>query len=505
MPTAILADPTDYGNAPGEGSLRPGGQGMPKQMAKRDLPSTTSAAVDRQAKALAMVRDIWGGTEVVRSRGQVYLPQAPGEEPENYATRLNRSVFFNAFRRTVEGLVGLVFQKDPKLGDDVPPLIAEHWENIDLEGKHGDVFLRELLQDVLVAGHAAILVEFPHTDGEQTAADEMTEIRPYWVPIRKDDIVSWRTETVNGRNVLSQLVIRETAMVADGEFGERKEVRYRVLYRSDGVVGFRLLEVTENQAVVEHEAGIYPTQDEIPIAEVTSSGSRSMFDSDPPLKDLAYLNIAHYQWWSDYATASFMTNVPFLFTAGVVMQDEQGRPITVGPNTSLSAPDPNAKAEYVSHDGASLGASKQALDDLKADMGTMGLAMLAPQKRVAETAEAKRLDKATSESALAVTARGEQDAVEVALGYHAKYLRLPSGGSVQINRDFEGLLLEGNVMDAFARLVTAGFPPGPVLRALQMGGRIAEDEDLEALELQWMAGAAANEVAREQANFDGAM
>jgi hypothetical protein len=167
--------------------------------------------------------------------------------------------------------------------------------------------------------------------------------------------------------------------------------------------------------------------------------------------------------------------------------------IDVGPNTYLSSKDAQAKAGYVSHDGAALGSSKAALDDLKADMGTMGLSMLSPQKRAAETAEAKRLDKSTSDSSLAVSARAEQDAIENALQFHANYIiGAKEGGSVTINRDFEGLLMDAPVMTAFAGLVNAGFPPGPVLKALKEGGRISSDEDLEELELLWMVGSETN-------------
>jgi len=154
---------------------------------------------------------------------------------------------------------------------------------------------------------------------------------------------------------------------------------------------------------------------------------------------------------------------------------------------------PEADAKYVSHDGASLGSCKQALDDLKSDMGTLGLAMLAPQKRAAETAEAKRLDKSTSDAPLAVTARGLQDALEQALQLHARYYGLDSGGAVEVNRDFEGLLMEAPVMQAFAQLVNAGFPPWLVLEELQRGGRIADDADLEGLATEWALGQATNE------------
>jgi hypothetical protein len=491
-----LPDPTDMGNKPGDGPLRSGGQPGTIRLSTNDLPSTRSKTSKRQQHAVQIMRDLWGGTEAVREAGSTYLPRAPGETSQNYSNRLARSVFFNATRRTIEGLCGLIFRKDPVPGDDVPDQIRDHLENIDNEGTHFDVFCRDLAADALTAGHAAILVEYPKTGGDLTRADEINlNARPYWVPIRKEDIMSWRTIKENGARVLTQLVLRETSMVPDGVFGEKAQTLYRVLYREDGVVGFRLLAITEQNAIAVVDEGTYTTQTEIPVAEIGTNGSESLFDSTPPLLDLGYLNIAHYQQWSDYAFSIHKTNVPFLFGAGIPeSKDENGVPIplVVGANTSVMSSDSQAKMEYVSHDGAALGSSKAALDDLKSDMGTLGLAMLAPQKRAAETAEAKRLDKSTSDSALSVSARALQDGIENALGFHARYMNLETGGSVTINRDFEGLLMDAPVMSAFAQLVQAGFPPMPVLQALQQGGRIEQDADLEELEAEWMMGQALN-------------
>lgn len=500
--TLPTTDVTDHGNKPGEGPLRPGGQpGQPSQD-EQNLPSTMSPIRKAQEPALTMVRDLEGGAERVRDKGRTYLPQNPGEDGENYANRLNRSVFFNAFGETVEGLTGLVFYKDPVLSGDVPDETKAHWENIDLAGTHGDVFAAELFQDAFTAGHAAILVDFPKTDDEEplTMADEQTRgIRPYWLPIRKDDILSWRTTVEDGRTILTQVVLRERQYVPEGAFGEEEQTRYRVLFRrvtkgtngSIGVeVGWRLLEITEAKTLIKHGEGVYANQTEIPLAEVITSGQRGIFDSQPPLLDLAYLNIAHYQQRSDYGHSMHMTCVPVLYMFGIETKDEDGNAIVVGPNSAVMSTNPEAEVGYASHDGKALGQCRLALEDLKSEMGTLGIAMLAPQKRVAETAEAKRLDKATSDSKLGKAARGLQDAIERALQFHANYLLKEDGGSIEINRDFEGLLLDAPVMMAYAKLIKAGFPPRVVLEALQKGGRIPADADLDELEMEWMAATA---------------
>jgi hypothetical protein len=243
------------------------------------------------------------------------------------------------------------------------------------------------------------------------------------------------------------------------------------------------------------EQGTYPTQPEIPLAEIVTSGHKGVFDSDPPLMDVAWLNIAHYQQWSDYATAIHKTNVPIYAEFGVDIRVEPGQApaeVVLGPNTVRQFPNADAHAEYISHGGGSLASSKAALDDIKADIGALGLAMLAPQKRSAETAEAKRIDEKGSDSAVAVTSRGVQDGAEQALLFHARYMGLDDGGSITINRDFEQIRLGADVVQAYAVLVERmGLPPRVAIKALKKGGWVAEDEDEETLAGEMLAGLAA--------------
>jgi hypothetical protein len=167
---ASLADPRNANNRPGDGPLRPGGQPGSVAATDKDLPSTLSKAAKAQAAAVEIVRDLMGGTDQLHSKGPIYLPKAPGEEPANYSVRLQRAEFHNFYRRTVEGLVGLIFRKDPVLGDDVPAPIREQWENIDNAGTHGDVFAADLAQDASQREEARYRENPPllgsHTEGE---------------------------------------------------------------------------------------------------------------------------------------------------------------------------------------------------------------------------------------------------------------------------------------------------------------------------------------------------
>lgn len=501
-------DVTNVGNEPGAGPLRAGGRPMPSTgvSSPENLPSTPSPAAAKQFPSLAIMRDIWGGNATLQEAGTIYLPKAPGEDQANYNVRLRRAAFFNVTRHTITGLAGFVFREPPDLEEDVPleirgeeteegePGVVGLWENIDNAGTHGDVFCRDLLVDAMIAGHAAILVDYPRTGGTQTLADERYGgIRPYWVPIKKDNILSWRTDLVGGRLTLTQLVVKECVVVPRGMFGEVTEDRYRVFYNNAGTVGWELYRITDNRMLVREDAGLYPTQVEIPVAEVVTSGKIGMFESEPPFLDLAYLNLAHYRQWSDYDTSIYKTCVPVLFTAGVTTSDEQGAPIVIGPNSAIGALDPSAKCEYVSHGGEALAACKASLDDLENRMAALGLAALATSKRTAETATAKEIDKGASDAALAVMTRGLQDAIERALGFTARYLGKPDGGSVEFDTDYTETTMDAPTMSAWATLATAlQIPARVVLEALIDGGKLSENTDIDALALEMEAAAQAD-------------
>jgi len=171
-------------------------------------------------------------------------------------------------------------------------------------------------------------------------------------------------------------------------------------------------------------------QTEIPVS--VCYGKRTGFMvSRPPLKDLADLNLLHYETNSDYHHAAHIANVPVPVVTGV-SDDEK---LVIGPNAALMLPE-GADAKYLETQGTALGHTRQMLQDIEANMATLGLNFLSRDPRSAETATAKKIGKSESDSALTSIARSCEDAVEEALQFHANYLKEKTGGSVEINKDY---------------------------------------------------------------------
>lgn len=420
---------------------------------KTSQPDYKSSAYSEMSEAWAIVRDVAGGTATMRAAGETYLPKEPAEKPENYARRLNRSVFFNAYRRTREALVGLVFKKDPVLEDDVPAEIKNHLENVDLAGTHFDVFSKEVFTDAF-EGHSFILVDMqPKLEGNVTLADEKAAgRRPFWVRYKASQAVNWRTTQINGETILQQITFEECTCEPDGQYGEKDVVRYRVFWLTADVVRwelFRKVMEGEKVAFISEGTGTL-TLKRIPVA-VVYGRQKALYVSEPPLIDLAFLNIAHYQEYSDYRNILHVANVPILVRKGCPT-DKQN--MDVGPNSLADIPT-DGDLFYCEHEGKAIGAARTELVDIEQRMAMAGLSIMAQRSDSTLTATEIRRNSVERTSELSTMARSLQDALELALGFHAEYMGLPSGGSVSLGM-VEDLVFDAQTLATLLTAVTTG-------------------------------------------------
>lgn len=455
----------DYQEPRAPGADPTWGGGVNRRQA--DDASYKSAAYRRMAAGWQICSDLLGGTPVMRAAAERHLPKAPAETLKEYERRKAVAELFNGFGRTVKGLTGMVFRRNPTLEEDMPEALTADWENIDGAGTHGDVFCKQVFEDALAKGHAGILVDYPTIPAElrdrYTLADVKEQnLRPYWVHYCAEQIISWRTTRMGGKTVLTQLVLKEEATVPEGMFGESTKCRYRVFRRRQGLqrevlVEFVLYEEQRRATevvLVEVRRGVMAKQTEIPFAVVYAGTKEAILESRPPLLDLAYTNIAHWQVQSDHRHSLHIAGVPILVFKGRDTSAAESKEQVVGPNVGIDV-DKDGDVLYVEHAGSALGQSRQELKDLEQRMAALGLAMLQSDTRAAETAEAKRIDKSEQDSALATAARGLSDAMEQAFMFHAAYIGLEAG-SVKVNQDFEHLNYDATMISALSTLQVAG-------------------------------------------------
>jgi len=396
-------------------------------------PSDGQAAI---AALAALPRTLMGGTAAMRLAGKMYLPKAEAETEKAYEARKARTTLFNAFSKTVSDMTGKVFDKPIVLGDDVPPDLVKDAENIDLEGRHLTVFARDVFFDALQPGISYILVDMPpapvREDGRpETLAEEKARgARPYMVNIPVERLLGWKSNKINGAEVLTQVRILESVTEEDGDFHEKVVEQVRVLTPGAWQTWRKSTDPTKKDEWVPYENGTNSLK-KITLVPVYTQRTRFM-GARPPLEKLAELNVTHWQSSSDQRNILHIARVPILFGAGFGETDT----LNIGSSEMVRSSDPNAKLGYVEHSGKAISSGRDDLKDLEFQMQAMGLHLLIPEPG-GQSATGEMRDDSKENAPLAMMARSLGDALEEALGYMAEYRGLGEpGGSVVVNTDF---------------------------------------------------------------------
>lgn len=427
----------------------------------------------------AMLEALMGGTAEMRRANTRLLPKWPNEEDESFKTRRETATLFPAYRRTVSVMAGKPFAKALTLSDDTPAEIVTWADDIDREGVNLHTFAAEMLNEALAYGFAGILVEAPKpvapSGSVVTKADQAKAgVRPYFVRVMHSQILGWRIANTAGARTLAQLRLAETITVQDGEFGEKDVNRVRVLEPGSWRV---YEESSENgpdgkKAWTEVEAGVSGLT---VIPFVPLYGSRLSFMMGvSPLRDLAYLNVKHWQSQSDQDTILHVARVPILALSGG--NDETS--LTVGAASAVKLPI-GGKLEFVEHSGAAIEAGAKSLADLEEQMIQAGAELLVKKPGDRSAAEATN-DAEANKSDLQRIVEGFEDSLDQALQFMADYAKLGSGGYVSLFKDFGA----ANLSQASGQLVLSMQGAGLISKAtaiaeMKRRGELAAEVDPE--------------------------
>ncbi|HWQ34320.1 MAG TPA: DUF4055 domain-containing protein [Blastocatellia bacterium] len=447
----------------------------------QNSPDYISLAYQQMAPAWALIEDVSGGQDAIKSQQRVYLPQEPAEKDEMYQRRLQRSLWCDHFNPTVEALTGMIFNKSPQLGDDVPQAIKSDLENIDLSGTHWAVFAQEVADAALRFGHTFIVVDYPQALPENaTAADERAAgRRPFWLHYLPQQAINWRIQNVQGQQALTRITFRETILEPFGEFGEQEITQWRVWYLNEaGRAAWQLFRATtgldHTTAILDAGSGVTSLR-RLPVVPVYGH-KKGFLLSAPPLKPLADLNVTHYQSESDQRNILHVTRVPILAIIGTEIEE-----LTVGANSIQNLPEPGSDMKWVEHSGASIGAGRQDVLDLEARMLQFGLGMLAPDGARSQVTATQSLIEGTAQtSKLTRLARSLHDGLEAALSLHAEYRSLAQGGSISFSDNYLGLTLDPALLAQLVQMVRDDqLPVQTVWQIMLKFGQLPDDFDPE--------------------------
>lgn len=406
-----------------------------------------------------LIEDLLGGTYSIRKKHRRYLPQEPRELDESYDNRLARSVLPPYYIRLERMLAGMLTRKPVRLMDTAD-VIREQLFDVDLQGNDLNVWTYETTRKMVRYGHIGTLVDAPADGG-----------RPYWVCYTPRQILGWRTEQSEGKQMLTQLRLSESVMIPDGEFGEKIVQQIRVLEPGS----YQIFQKADNGQFEQIDEG-NTSLSEIPFS-VAYANRYAYLESRPPLEDIAELNLKAYQIQSDLDNQLHISAVPMLAFYGFPSAAEE---VSAGPGEALAFP-AEGRAEYIEPGGSSFEYQFKRLEQLEKQINELGLSAVLGQKMSAETAEAKRIDRSQGDTTMMVVAQNMQDMIDNCLQFHAAYLgQGTAAGSSYVNRDFVGARLEPADITALLQLYTAGtITQETLLQQLADGEVLGDDFNVE--------------------------
>lgn len=398
-----------------------------------------------------LIETLLGGTRAMRAAGEKYLPRWSLEDRDDYDARLKLATLFPATDETIRQLTGRVFGEE--VGDDemLSWIKDEVWPNMDMQDANGHVFARAWFRAGLAFGLAHVLVEAPLAPEVRTQADQRASgVRPYCILLTPGRVLGWR---VGADNKLAQLRVT-WSRTQPGDFGDEIVPQIRVYDAMPGApVSVRTFEKVRTNdgrhqwALVEQVAmGV----EAIPLATFYTGKTEPMC-AIPPLRELAYLNAKHWAKQCSNDSLIDVASVPILCAIGI---NDEKTSIPIGAKAAVRISNPQGKLMFVEHSGQAIGAGRQSLQDLEAQMKAIGAKLIEPGAAT-KTATQAGEEAAQSNSVLAGWVRDFSDAMAALLDVIASYRGDAKGGRVTIHADLDPDTTPNESMQVLTKMVTA--------------------------------------------------
>jgi hypothetical protein len=381
---------------------------------------STHPDYDANLPAWLRARDVFAGEDAVKAAAEKYLPRLDCQDDKEYLAYKNRASFFNASARTADGFVGLIFRRDPnfKLPDGnngVADALSEFVEDADMLGTPLAAYSKKLVTEIINVGRAGTLVDW----------NEEAEQRAYAVAYTAEDIINWHTERVNGRNVLTLVVLKEVSQmpVAESDPFEPEEIQQlRVLklvppqtsadnakadwsyqveiwqFLADGQNASGMSKRGKRKWKLVESLTPLRLGKSLPLIPFVFHGPRhSLPEVDKvPLADIIVVNLDHYRLTADYKHGMHFTALPTAWVSGF----DKNSSLRIGSSTAWVAETPGATAGFLEFTGQGLTTFERAMDRDEQLMAVLGTRMLESRKRVGETAAAIELRQSGENSIL---------------------------------------------------------------------------------------------------------
>lgn len=375
-------------------------------------------------------RHCYQGEDAVKGEGELYLPKLTKQSDDSYNAYRKRTSYYNAVKRTVEGLVGAVMRIDPLIEG-----VKDEWlEDVTGTGVTAKDFVSYMLAEQVLMGRQGVLVDH---DGS----------RPYLAGYTTEQITNWLDD---------RIVLREEYRAVDPDdiYASEYKTQYRELVIEEGRYLVRVWRQAKNQVweVVEE---IVPGRrgeafEDMPFVGISVDGM-NLVPEVPPLLGLVDMNLSHYRTSADLEHGRHFTALPTPYVTGVDVDSE----LSIGAESAWVLPDAASKAGYLEFSGQGLKALDAAMEQKRSMMASLGAQLLEGQKNGVEASETLRLRQNSEMSVLMGAVKAVEGGLEQALNVMTGW----EGGaevSVTLNTDFADTKMIAQDMQALMQAWQSG-------------------------------------------------
>jgi len=407
-----------------------------------------------QRLAYDKIRDLISGEDRLKKQGQIYLPKPEGQSQEQYTRYLYGASLYAVAERTLRGMVGAVTRNDAIL--ELPPRLELMRENATFEGNSLPVLIEDTLREVLSIGRYCMLLDYPRQTPSVTTP-------PYISTFDAENILDWTNALVDGKQKLTYLRLHEN----DHDL-EDEGVEQHLVLTLEPAYTIRRMHVTRTRNVngtiadvqeVQIGEAITPVVNGSPLFEIpaviVSPYNLKVDVEKPPFLDLVNVNLAHWRVAADYYWSLYLTSQPTPWVAGSLNAKDTPQQIGAGAFWQLPKGSTAGMLEFT---GAGIKAQKAAMDDLVAQMASLGARMVYDGKGRNETTDTAKLRHRSELSLLTSTVNMVEAGITKLLKLAAEWTQPGSSEQVvfKIHRDFITAQMDPATLTALVKAWQAG-------------------------------------------------
>ena len=403
---------------------------------RADTPATPHPLWEVARPAWDLVDDLRGGTDRMRSKSEIYLPQFAQETDRDYRSRVAVSTLYNFFVSGVRNVGSLPFGTTVELTAPDDILAWEH--DVDRMGNDLTQFCKACLQDILFYGRCIILVNSPIGPEDTPTMAQQAEERlwPYFIRIPPRVAVNWVPDSFERYLRLNVLTWEDVAS-PDNQWAHVQEKQVRV-YRPDAIQVWVKDKTEADKWKMDSQKEWWGLEGFLPV--VHSYGEKVQpFLGRSPYQTVAELNARHMRARSEQDYSLRQLRTKFFLFAGV---DPSQITASAAPGLSVYAFDsPDVRAEILEFGPEAVEQGYEDLESLRQEMALRIVGLVNASDKTDETATARAMDSAETVADLESLVTEVEMLVKRAYRFAFQWMGQDPGQhvEVEISRDRPGV------------------------------------------------------------------